>query len=101
MDFLKWAISPWGQRVPIHIAWFLIWVAVIAGFLFFIVHATLSAIFRQTQGVCEQQIASDRRAHTRARPQTFADRAAVSLDHGGLHVHAAIYRLSPEGGHSV
>jgi cytochrome b subunit of formate dehydrogenase len=39
MDFLKWAISPWGQRVPIHIAWFLIWVAVIAGFLFFIAHA--------------------------------------------------------------
>jgi len=31
MDFLEWATSPWGQRVPIHIAWFLIWVAVIAG----------------------------------------------------------------------
>ena len=45
MDFLKWAISPWGQRVPIHIAWFLIWVAVIAGFLFFIVHATYLRYF--------------------------------------------------------
>ena len=40
MDFLEWAISPWGQRVPIHIAWFLIWVAAIAGLLFLIVHAT-------------------------------------------------------------
>jgi cytochrome b subunit of formate dehydrogenase len=40
MDFLEWAMSPWGQRVPIHIAWFLIWVAVIAGLLFFFVHAT-------------------------------------------------------------
>ena len=45
MEFLKWAISPWGQRVPIHIAWFLIWVAVIAGFLFFIVHATYLRYF--------------------------------------------------------
>ena len=39
MGFLEWATSPWGQSVPIHIAWFLIWVAVIAGFLFLIVHA--------------------------------------------------------------
>src|SRR5260370_3426618 len=34
MDFLEWATSPWGQSVPIHIAWFLIWVAMIAGLLF-------------------------------------------------------------------
>jgi cytochrome b subunit of formate dehydrogenase len=45
MDFLEWANSPWGQNVPIHIAWFLIWVAVIAGFLFFIVHATYLRYF--------------------------------------------------------
>src|SRR5277367_3659980 len=45
MDFLEWARSPWGQNVPIHIAWFLIWVAVIAGFLFFIVHATYLRYF--------------------------------------------------------
>ncbi len=36
---IQWATSPWGQTVPIHIAWFLIWVAVIAGFCFMIVHA--------------------------------------------------------------
>ncbi|MGD0214456.1 MAG: cytochrome b/b6 domain-containing protein, partial [Terriglobales bacterium] len=40
MGFLEWATSPWGQSVPIHIAWFLIWVAAIAGLLFLIVHAT-------------------------------------------------------------
>jgi cytochrome b subunit of formate dehydrogenase len=45
VDFLEWAKSPWGQNVPIHIAWFLIWVAVIAGFLFFIVHATYLRYF--------------------------------------------------------
>ena len=39
MDPLQWAIDPWGKTVPIHIAWFLIWVAVIAGLLFIIVHA--------------------------------------------------------------
>lgn len=39
MDPLQWAIDPWGKVVPIHIAWFLIWVAAIAGLLFVIVHA--------------------------------------------------------------
>jgi len=39
VGILEWATSPWGQNVPIHIAWFLIWVALIAGLLFLIVHA--------------------------------------------------------------
>jgi cytochrome b subunit of formate dehydrogenase len=39
MDILEWATSPLGQRVPIHIAWFLIWVALIGGLVFLIVHA--------------------------------------------------------------
>jgi len=39
VGFIEWATSPWGQNVPIHIAWFLIWVALIAGLLFLIVHA--------------------------------------------------------------
>jgi cytochrome b subunit of formate dehydrogenase len=38
VNLLQWAIDPWGKIVPIHIAWFLIWVAVIAGLLFVIVH---------------------------------------------------------------
>jgi cytochrome b subunit of formate dehydrogenase len=45
MGFLEWARDPWGKLVPIHIAWFLIWVAVIAGLLFFIVHATYVRYF--------------------------------------------------------
>jgi cytochrome b subunit of formate dehydrogenase len=49
VDFLEWAKSPWGQNVPIHIAWFLIWVAVIAGFLFFIVHATYLRYFARAK----------------------------------------------------
>jgi cytochrome b subunit of formate dehydrogenase len=39
VHFIQWAISPWGQRVPIHIAWVLIWVAAIAGLVFMVVHA--------------------------------------------------------------
>jgi cytochrome b subunit of formate dehydrogenase len=45
MDPLQWAIDPWGQHVPIHIAWFLIWVAVIGGLIFFIVHAAYLRYF--------------------------------------------------------
>ena len=39
MGILEWATSPFGQSVPIHIAWFLIWVALIAGLVFLVVHA--------------------------------------------------------------
>jgi cytochrome b subunit of formate dehydrogenase len=45
MDPLQWAIDPWGKVVPIHIAWFLIWVAAIAGLLFLIVHASYVRYF--------------------------------------------------------
>ncbi len=49
MGFLEWATSPWGQSVPIHIAWFLIWVAVIAGLLFLIVHAIYAGYFAKAR----------------------------------------------------
>jgi cytochrome b subunit of formate dehydrogenase len=45
MGLLEWAKDPWGMNVPIHIAWFLIWVSVIAGLLSFIVHATYVRYF--------------------------------------------------------
>jgi formate dehydrogenase subunit gamma len=47
LGIIEWATSPWGQSVPIHIAWFLIWVAVIAGLLFIIVHAIYVGIFAE------------------------------------------------------
>jgi cytochrome b subunit of formate dehydrogenase len=49
MDFLEWATSPWGQNVPIHIAWFLIWVAAIAGLFFLMVHATYIRYFAKAR----------------------------------------------------
>jgi cytochrome b subunit of formate dehydrogenase len=66
MGFLEWARDPWGKLVPIHIAWFLIWVAVIAGLLFFIVHATYLRYFakpRQFATENPQSVASQIPAH--------------------------------------
>ncbi len=39
MNLIEWAQSPWGQQIPIHIAWSLLWVFAIGGLLFLIVHA--------------------------------------------------------------
>jgi len=39
MGLIQWATDPWGLRVPIHIAWFLIWVSLIGGFAFLVIHA--------------------------------------------------------------
>lgn len=39
MGIVEWARNPWGQNVPIHISFFLLWVSAIAGLLFLIVHA--------------------------------------------------------------
>lgn len=44
MGIVTWATSPWGQSVPIHVAWALIWVAVIAGFFFMVVHTIYVAV---------------------------------------------------------
>jgi cytochrome b subunit of formate dehydrogenase len=53
MDFIEWAKNPWGQNVPIHIAWFLIWVSAIAGLLFFIVHAIYLRYFAKARQFAE------------------------------------------------
>ena len=34
MGLIQWAKSPWGDQVPIHIAWGLLWVAAAAAVLF-------------------------------------------------------------------
>ena len=54
MGILEWATSPLGQRIPIHIAWLLIWVALIAGLVFLIVHAIYVRYFAK-----ELEFASD------------------------------------------
>ena len=98
MGFLEWATSPWGQSVPIHIACFLIWVAVIAGLLFLIVHATWLRYFAKPKEFADDAFSPQVAAqHTQARSPALAGRAAVSLDHGSVHVDAAVHRVPAEG----
>ncbi len=59
---IEWATSPWGQNVPIHIAWILIWVALIAGLLFFVVHAIYVRYFARPEefaGNVSTELAAD------------------------------------------
>ena len=45
MGLVEWARSPWGQDIPIHISWFLIWVSAIGGLAFLIGHAIWARYF--------------------------------------------------------
>ena len=45
MNLIQWAQSPWGQQVPAHISWTLLWVSAIGGLLFLIVHALYVGIW--------------------------------------------------------
>jgi len=61
MGIVQWATSPWGQDVPIHISFFLIWVAAIAGLLFLIVHAIWARYFAKKEefaGATPPQVAA-------------------------------------------
>ena len=49
MGLIERATNPWGQTVPIHIAWFLIWVAAILGLLFLMVHAVYVRYFARRE----------------------------------------------------
>src|SRR5207247_4057896 len=39
LNLIEWAQSPWGEQIPIHIAWSLLWVSTIGGLLFLVGHA--------------------------------------------------------------
>jgi cytochrome b subunit of formate dehydrogenase len=49
VGIVEWAKSPWGQDVPIHIAWFLIYVCAVGGLLFLIVHAIYVRYFAKAE----------------------------------------------------
>ena len=49
MGIVEFAKSPWGQDVPIHVAWTLIYVAAIGGLLFLIVHAIYVRYFAKAE----------------------------------------------------
>jgi len=49
VGLVEMARSPWGQDVPIHIAWFLIYVCAIGGLAFLIVHAIYVRYFAKEE----------------------------------------------------
>ena len=49
MGVIQTATNPWGQTVPIHIAFYLIWVAAIGGLAFLIVHAIYVQFFAKKE----------------------------------------------------
>jgi cytochrome b subunit of formate dehydrogenase len=49
VGLVQWAQSPWGQDVPIHIVWGLIYAAAIGGLLFLIVHAIYVRYFAKAE----------------------------------------------------
>src|SRR5579872_3537753 len=49
MGVVEWSRSPWGQDIPIHISFFLLWVSAIAGLAFLIVHAIYVRYFAKPE----------------------------------------------------
>jgi len=74
MSFLQWATSPWGQSVPIHIVWGLIWVAVIAGVFFMIVHSLYLIVVRPPKRFAERKAEVAARVPERIPRHTLAAR---------------------------
>ncbi|MEI9976740.1 MAG: hypothetical protein WDO73_34595 [Ignavibacteriota bacterium] len=91
----EWATSPWGRSVPIHAAWFLIWVAGIAGLLFLIVHAIYVRYFARPEEFEGSVSPGGGRTVARGDPETLRGCAGVSLGDGRGDVDAALHGLPP------
>jgi len=55
-QLIQWATSPWGKSVPIHIAWGLIWIAVIAGLFFLIIHSLYLIVVKPPKRFAERKV---------------------------------------------
>jgi cytochrome b subunit of formate dehydrogenase len=49
VGIVEWATSPWGDDVPIHISFFLLWASAIGGLLFLIGHAIWAKAFAKPE----------------------------------------------------
>ena len=57
MGIVEFATNPWGQSVPIHVAFYLIWVAAIGGLAFLICHAIFVQFIARKQARTESYAA--------------------------------------------
>lgn len=56
MELIEWATSPWGEQVPIHIAWVLIWVVAFASLAFLVAHAVWVGFFAKQEVFVEPKV---------------------------------------------
>jgi cytochrome b subunit of formate dehydrogenase len=78
LKFIQWATSPWGEKIPTHISWGLIWVAIIAGALFLIVHAIYVGFVARPEATApmdSKQAAAAARVPARVTRHSFGARA--------------------------
>jgi cytochrome b subunit of formate dehydrogenase len=76
MGIIEWATSPLGQNVPIHIAWFLIWVALIGAMVFLVVHAIYIRYFaKEKEFAHDPSAAAPSQLPKRIARHSFAARA--------------------------
>ncbi len=74
MGIIEWATSPFGQRIPIHIARILIWVALIAGLVFLVVHAIYVRYFAKEKGFATDSAADSLKLPARIPRHSLAAR---------------------------
>jgi len=61
MGLITWGQNPWGLEVPVHIAWWLLWVSLLAGLAFMAAHAVWILCRAKTEtlpGAAPQEAAS-------------------------------------------
>ena len=101
MGILEWATSPWGQRVPIHIAWFLIWVALIGRPGISDRACDLRSLFRKGERVRRRSAFRESPRVTSAYSTALAGGEIVSLDYGGGDVCFAVHGILAQSRSSV
>ena len=75
MGIVEWAKSPWGQDVPIHIFFYLIWVSAIAGLAFLIVHAVWTRYFAKEEKFADNPVPPIASIPEKVKRHSFAARA--------------------------
>ena len=75
---IQWATDPWGERIPIHVSWDLLWVSAIAALLFLLVHAIYVGVWARpgTESESDSKLAAAAaRVPERVPRHTFGARA--------------------------
>jgi cytochrome b subunit of formate dehydrogenase len=89
VSFIQWAISPWGERVPTHISWDLIWVAVALGVIFLVGHAIYVGFIAKAEPAApldSKQAAAAARVPARVARHSFGARAFHWVMAGAMFV---------------